>query len=121
MPLIAAPHGLTGLPCPQARTAVGARGLWYNPRNFPRYGPIIPDNPNWHRSKGWCPYYRERWAIGQEPDGQGGRLLYQIICLQNTPPVTEPEQAECMKTRSICWRNQPPRKSARKKTAAAAK
>ena len=90
-------------------------------RNIQRYGPIIPDNPNWHRSKGWCPYYRERWAIGQEHDGQGGRLLYQIICLQNTPPETEPEQAECMKARSICWRNQPQRKSARKKTAAAAK
>jgi hypothetical protein len=109
-----------GLPCCKAPAGVHAGGLWYNPRNIQRYGPIIPDNPNWHRSKGWCPYYRERWAIGQEPDGQGGRLLYQIICLNNTPPESEAEQAECMKTRSKCWRDQPARKSARKKTAATA-
>jgi hypothetical protein len=45
-------------------------------------------------------------------------LLYQIICLQNTPPESEAEQAECMKTRSTCWRNQPARsKTSRKKTA----
>jgi len=44
-------------------------------------------------------------------------LLYQIICLQNTPPETEAEQGECMKTRTICWRNQPQRKSSRKKAA----
>jgi len=62
--------------------------------------------------------YRERWAIGQEPDGQGGRLLYQIICLQNTPPESEPEQAECMKTRQKCCIDLPPRKPSRKKTAA---
>ena len=95
-----------------------AGGLWYNRRNAPRYGPIIPDNPNWHRSKGWCPFYRERWSIGNEPDGQGGVLLYQIICLQNTPPETEPEQAQCMKTRSVCWRLQQERRSSRKRPAA---
>lgn len=104
---------------PEASRGASSRcrpgGLWYNRRNVQRYGPIIPDNPNWHRSKGWCPFYRERWAIGQEPDGQGGRLLYQIICLQNTPPETEAEQGECMKTRTTCWRNQPQRKSSRKK------
>jgi hypothetical protein len=53
--------------------------------------------------------------MGQEPDGQGGRLLYQIICLQNTPPESEAEQHECMKARTTCWRNQPQRKSSRKK------
>jgi hypothetical protein len=105
------PHEVDG------RADGGLGGLWYNPPNATRFGPIIPDNPNWHRSKGWCPYYRERWAIGQEADGQGGRLLYQIICLQNTPPETEPEQAECMKARSVCWRNQPKR-ATRKKAAA---
>jgi len=41
--------------------------------------------------------------------------------LQNTPPETEAEQAECMKTRSKCWRDQPARKTTRKKTAAATK
>ncbi|MCC7106791.1 MAG: hypothetical protein IT307_16785 [Chloroflexi bacterium] len=45
-------------------------------------------------------------------------MLYQIICLQNTPPESEPEQAECMKARSICWRNQPQRRTSRKKATA---
>ena len=114
------------LPCCGAADPAGCScRLWYTSRSFDRlapthlrYGLIIPDNPNWHRSKGWCPFYRERWAIGQEPDGQGGKLLYQIICLQNTPPETEAEQAECMKARTTCWRNQPQRKGSRKKTAA---
>lgn len=104
----------------------GRRALWYNraareaaPRGTPdRSGPIIPDNPNWHRSKAWCPLYRERWSVGKEPDGQGGVLLYQIICLQNTPPETEPEQAQCMKARSVCWRLQRERRATRKRTTA---
>jgi hypothetical protein len=87
---------------------------WYNPPTSRRSGPIIQDNPNWHRSKAWCPLYRERWSIGQEPDGQGGVLLYQIICLQNTPPETEPEQALCMKARTVCWRLQQERQQARR-------
>jgi hypothetical protein len=31
-------------------------------------------------------------------------LLYQIICLQNTPPENVAEQDRCMKSRSRCWR-----------------
>ena len=31
-------------------------------------------------------------------------LLYQIICLQNTPPVDLAEQDRCMKSRTRCWR-----------------
>jgi hypothetical protein len=31
-------------------------------------------------------------------------LLYQIICLQNTPPVNQTEQDRCMKSRTRCWR-----------------
>lgn len=77
----------------------------------------IPDNPNWHRHRNWCPHYRERWSIGQEPDGQGGKLLYQIICLQNTPPETEEEQSWCMTMRTTCWRLQTARRS-RKRTEA---
>jgi hypothetical protein len=32
-------------------------------------------------------------------------LLYQIICLHNTPPVSPEEQDKCMKPRTACWRN----------------
>ena len=31
-------------------------------------------------------------------------LLYQIICLQNTPPENQTEQDRCMKSRTRCWR-----------------
>ncbi|HZR97862.1 MAG TPA: hypothetical protein VFE37_04095 [Chloroflexota bacterium] len=31
-------------------------------------------------------------------------LLYQIICLQNTPPENQAEQDRCMKSRTRCWR-----------------
>jgi hypothetical protein len=85
-----------------------------------RSDPIIPDNPNWHRHKNWCRFYRERWCIGSEPDGEGGMLLYQIICLQNTPPETESEQAQCMKTRATCWRLQQAARGAKKRAAASA-
>ena len=32
-------------------------------------------------------------------------LLYQIICLHNTPPLDAEEQAKCMKPRTSCWRD----------------
>ena len=47
-------------------------------------------------------------------------LLYQIICLQNTPPETESEQAQCMKTRATCWRLQQAARGAKKRAAASA-
>jgi hypothetical protein len=65
---------------------------------------IIPDNPNWRRFRYACPYYRERWAVDDEVGVDGKPLLYQIICLQNTPPVDQEEQARCMSTRTVCWR-----------------
>jgi hypothetical protein len=34
----------------------------------------------------------------------GRALLYQIICLQNTPPVNPEEQDLCMRKRKVCWR-----------------
>ena len=86
------------------RRTVDRGGCGTIARNARRSGPIIPDNPNWHRHKNACPFYRERWCIGDEPDGQGGVLLYQIICLQNTPPETEDEQALCMRARTTSWR-----------------
>lgn len=36
---------------------------------------------------------------------EGCVLLYQIICLQGTPPLTPEEQEKCMKPRTSCWRN----------------
>src|SRR5438045_8060389 len=64
----------------------------------------IPDNPNWHRHRNACPYYRERWTVEDEAGDEGCALLYQIFCLQNTPPITPEEQALCMKARTRCWR-----------------
>ncbi len=46
-------------------------------------------------------------------------LLYQIICLQNTPPENETEQARCMMTRKVCWRQQTETSGGRKRAAAA--
>ncbi|MFN8524141.1 MAG: hypothetical protein U0821_13665 [Chloroflexota bacterium] len=69
-----------------------------------RTEPIIPDNPNWNRFRGSCPHYREKWYRGEQPDGFGGRLLYQSICLMNTPPETYDEQEKCMATKGKCWR-----------------
>ena len=45
-------------------------------------------------------------------------MLYQIICLQNTPPETEAEQTLCMQARKICWRLQAGRVSRKQRRAA---
>lgn len=37
-------------------------------------------------------------------DADGRPLLYQIICLQNTPPVSSDEQERCLLSRKKCWR-----------------
>ena len=68
-------------------------------------GPLITDNPNWRRHRNACIYYRERWCAEEEAGDEGCVLLYQIICLHNTPPLNEDEQARCMKPRTSCWRN----------------
>jgi hypothetical protein len=45
--------------------------------------------------------------------GEEGRdLLYQVICLQNTPPATLDEQDLCMETKTVCWRIKQARKAA---------
>jgi hypothetical protein len=64
----------------------------------------IPDNPNWRRFRHACPYYRERWGVEGEVGVDGRPLLYQIICLQNTPPLDDKEQDRCLRTRATCWR-----------------
>ena len=68
---------------------------------------IIPDNPNWRRFRHACVYYRERWATNEETGVDGCPLLYQIICLQNTPPENAEEQDLCLSPRKVCWRLRP--------------
>lgn len=64
----------------------------------------IQDNPNWRRHKGACVNYRERWSGGDEEGDDGCRLLYQIVCLMGTPPLTAHEQTRCMGATRGCWR-----------------
>ena len=68
-------------------------------------GALIPDNPNWRRHKNACVFYRERWCAEEEAGDEGCVLLYQIICLQGTPPLNPGEQDKCMKPRTACWRD----------------
>ena len=75
---------------------------------------IIQDNPNWRRFRHACIYYRERWATDGEAGVDGHPLLYQIICLQNTPPENHEEQNLCLSPRKVCWRLRPA--SAKKKS-----
>lgn len=57
-----------------------------------------------------CPFYRERWSVDDERQ-EGRVLLYQVICLQNTPPETLGQQDRCMDARSACWRLKGQRKA----------
>ena len=66
---------------------------------------VIADNPNWHRFKMACPFYRERW-VGDEDEFEGREVLYHVICLQNMPPETLEEQESCLEPRVTCWRQQ---------------
>ncbi len=46
------------------------------------------------------------------PDGQ---VLYQIICLWDTPPFTDEEQQRCLHAVNGCWRaNHPSRQQGRR-------
>jgi len=42
--------------------------------------------------------------VRDEPGDDGCRLLYQIYCLQGTPPLTAEEQDRCMGSTRGCWR-----------------
>jgi len=53
--------------------------------------------------------------------GVDGRpLLYQIICLQNTPPLNDKEQDLCLRTRTTCWRLAEAKRARARSTGAAA-
>ena len=83
-----------------------------------RSGTTIEDNPNWRRHKGACPHYRERWSSRDEEGDDGCVLLYQIVCLMDTPPLSADEQSLCMCSSSGCWRLREPGSRRRGRTAA---
>ena len=64
----------------------------------------VKDNVNYRRHRGACRFYRENWSCESEPNSPGGQLLYQIICLMDTPPVTAEEQHRCLHSPHHCWR-----------------
>jgi hypothetical protein len=60
------------------------------------------ENSNWRKHKNACPFYRERWF--PYSDVAKGEPMYQVFCLQETPPVTSEEQEKCFRSRTCCWR-----------------
>jgi hypothetical protein len=64
----------------------------------------MEDRREWRRFKGACSNYREHWSPVDEPGDEGCRLLYQVICLLGTPPLTLEEQQRCLRTVRGCWR-----------------
>ncbi len=61
------------------------------------------ENSNWRKHKNACPLYRERWFPCN--DASVGEPMYQVFCMQGTPPVTWEEQERCMHSKSCCWRH----------------
>jgi hypothetical protein len=47
-------------------------------------------------------------------------VLYQVICLQNTPPETIEEQQCCLEAKTSCWRTKVKRRASSAPTAAKA-
>lgn len=60
------------------------------------------ENSNWRRHKNACPFYRERWF--PHNDLTRGEPMYQVFCLQGTPPHTNEEQEKCFRSKQVCWR-----------------
>jgi hypothetical protein len=60
------------------------------------------ENSNWRKHKNACPFYRERWFPCN--DAAAGEPMYQVFCMQGTPPVTSEEQDRCMHSKNGCWR-----------------
>jgi hypothetical protein len=60
------------------------------------------ENSNWRKHKNACPFYRERWFPCN--DAAAGEPMYQVFCMQDTPPVTWEEQDRCMHSKNGCWR-----------------
>ena len=60
------------------------------------------ENSNWRKHKNACPYYRERWFPCN--DVAAGEPMYQVFCMQGTPPITFEEQERCLHSKTCCWR-----------------
>src|SRR6478672_9221184 len=60
------------------------------------------ENSNWRKHKNACPFYRERWFPCN--DIEAGEPMYQVFCLQGTPPETLEEQEKCFRSKTHCWR-----------------
>jgi hypothetical protein len=66
----------------------------------------VEDRAHFRRHKGACPFYRENWINSgnvRDPE-QREVVLYEIYCLQDTPPVTAEEQQRCLHSPRECWR-----------------
>jgi hypothetical protein len=59
------------------------------------------ENSNWRKHRTGCPHYRERWFPMNEVAGEP---MYQVFCMQGTPPETWEEQDLCLKSKNGCWR-----------------
>jgi hypothetical protein len=66
----------------------------------------MEDQARFRRHRGACPFYRENWVnSGDEARPEAREIvLYEIYCLQDTPPVTAEEQDRCMHSPRMCWR-----------------
>lgn len=62
----------------------------------------IKDRIDLRRHKNACPFYREWWNVYGDP--RKGDTLYEVICLQGTPPESVDEQEKCMHSKTACWR-----------------
>jgi hypothetical protein len=73
------------------------------------------ENSNWRKHKNACPFYRERWFPCN--DAAAGEPMYQVFCMQDTPPVSWEEQDRCMHSKNGCWRLTADKGAAPKETA----
>jgi hypothetical protein len=60
------------------------------------------ESASWRRHKNACPFYRERWFPGN--DIMAGEPMYQVFCMQGTPPLTPDEEDHCLHSKTCCWR-----------------
>ncbi|HVA22997.1 MAG TPA: hypothetical protein VMW62_01245 [Chloroflexota bacterium] len=70
-----------------------------------RYDSGIDERNSFRRHENACCFYRERWIPDdgrRTPDGE--LILYEVYCLQDRPPTTPEEQAQCFQKRTTCWR-----------------
>jgi hypothetical protein len=58
--------------------------------------------------------YRERWFPCN--DAAVGEPMYQVFCMQGTPPATLEEQDRCMHSKSGCWRVEAAKEAASQRT-----